>query len=140
RRMSHDPTASGAAELRPALIGSSLSTIVILLPFALLSGVVGAFFKPLALTMALALLVSLGVALVLVPVSVSLLEHPKRAKASAGSTDVPPSRRWERAYGWVVDRFVRQGFISIFTTLLLLGTASALYGRIGTDFLPSMDE
>jgi heavy metal efflux system protein len=140
RRTSHDPTASGAAELRPALIGSSFSTIVILLPFALLSGVVGAFFKPLALTLALALLVSLGVALVLVPVSVSLLERPKGAKASAGSTDVPPSRRWERAYGWVVDRFVRQGFISIFVTLLLLGTASVLYGRIGTDFLPSMDE
>src|SRR5213076_2013208 len=66
-----DTAGRGMVELLPALVGSSLSTVVILLPFALLSGVVGAFFQPLALTMALALLVSLGVALVLVPVSVS---------------------------------------------------------------------
>src|SRR6185312_8409731 len=74
-----DPTEHGAAELRPALVGSSLSTIVILLPFALLSGVVGAFFKPLALTMALALIISLGVAMVAVPVAVSFLHRtPQR--------------------------------------------------------------
>ena len=45
RSSADDPTESGAAELRLALIGSSLSTIVIFLPFALLSGVVGAFFS-----------------------------------------------------------------------------------------------
>ena len=82
RASTDDPTESGAAELRPALIGSSLSTIVILLPFALLSGVVGAFFKPLALTMALALVISFFVALIAVPVAVSGWRRTHRASRS----------------------------------------------------------
>ncbi len=81
RALADDPTESGAAELRPALIGSSLSTIVILLPFALLSGVVGAFFKPLALTMALALAISFLVALIAVPVAVSGLQRKRETAA-----------------------------------------------------------
>ena len=59
-----DEVERGILELAPALVGSSLSTIVILLPFAALSGVVGAFFRPLALTMALALVVSFFIAAV----------------------------------------------------------------------------
>ena len=39
---------SATRELLPALAGSSLSTIVVFVPFSLLSGVAGAFFKPLA--------------------------------------------------------------------------------------------
>ena len=57
-RVSDNPARSGLAEVLPGLTGSSLSTIVIFFPFALLSGVSGAFFRPLALTMALALAVS----------------------------------------------------------------------------------
>ncbi|HVX39454.1 MAG TPA: efflux RND transporter permease subunit, partial [Gemmatimonadaceae bacterium] len=77
-------------ELLPALINSSLSTTVILLPFALLSGVVGAFFKPLALTMALTLVVSFFIALLAVPIAVS-----KFAPASPPPPATPerPSRR-----------------------------------------------
>ena len=89
RASADDPTESGAAELRPALIGSSLSTIVILLPFALLSGVVGAFFKPLALTMALALVISFLVALVAVPVAVSGLQRKWRTPAIEQTLHAP---------------------------------------------------
>ncbi|MEO7039673.1 MAG: efflux RND transporter permease subunit [Gemmatimonadaceae bacterium] len=176
-----DPTESGAGELRPALIGSSLSTIVILLPFALLTGVVGAIFKPLALTMALALVISFFVALVAVPVAVSLLrrkdskrkdpEAPTAAvtmpaiaataqqaamRASDGQrigeeTRIPiwarvkgafssASARANRGYCALIDQFLRRGAIAPIVTLVLLGTTYVLYGRIGTDFLPSMDE
>lgn len=159
----HDPIASGASELRPALIGSSLSTIVILLPFALLSGVVGAFFKPLALTMALALIISLVIALVVVPVSVSLLH---RGKKPARADDAPGRKSlWNsaaepvllrlsplglrlsaaskpagRAYDRTVDLFVARGGVSVAVVAALLIVAYVLYGRIGTDFLPAMDE
>ena len=47
------PTREALRALLPALIGSSLSTTIILVPFALLPGVTGAFFKPLALAMVL---------------------------------------------------------------------------------------
>ncbi len=150
---SDDPTASGAAELRPALIGSSLSTIVILVPFALLSGVVGAFFKPLALTMALALIVSFGVALIVVPMSVSVFHRgPRRSVGSRRDGAVTAEtgevagrvrkivRRATGAYHWLVNLFVTHGSLAVACTILLLSIAYLLYGRIGTDFLPSMDE
>ena len=155
KQESHDPTAAGAQELRPALIGSSLSTIVILLPFALLSGVVGAFFKPLALTMALALVLSLAIALIVVPVSVSMFHrHPAkiatpsdRQSRIAARTIAPVARLvapvWERAgrgYRRVVDLFIARGVVSVVIVAALLSLTYFLYGRIGTDFLPAMDE
>jgi heavy metal efflux system protein len=166
RGTSEDPTESGAAELRPALIGSSLSTIVILLPFALLTGVVGAFFKPLALTMALALVISFLVAAIAVPVAVSLRKrkdasgaYAKRANheirvlpeaddeaaeasvwTRSGSALASISARAAHGYHVVVEQFLRRGWMAAIITLALLATTYVLYGIIGTDFLPSMDE
>ncbi|HVS60051.1 MAG TPA: efflux RND transporter permease subunit, partial [Gemmatimonadaceae bacterium] len=155
----HDATATGAGELAPALIGSSLSTIVILLPFALLSGVVGAFFKPLALTMALALVISLVIALVVVPVSVGVFHRYKPAVEGArqsplkrigratarnlapiGERLAPILERADRGYRRLVDVFVERGSASVAVVVVLLGVAYVLYSRIGTDFLPAMDE
>ena len=155
----HDATATGAGELAPALIGSSLSTIVILLPFALLSGVVGAFFKPLALTMALALVISLVIALVVVPVSVGVfhryrpaVERPRQSpmkrigRATARNLApiaerlAPILERAGRGYRRLVDVFVERGSASVAVVVVLLGVAYVLYSRIGTDFLPAMDE
>ena len=160
--LEHDPhaaTATGAGELAPALVGSSLSTIVILLPFALLSGVVGAFFKPLALTMALALVISLVIALVVVPVSVGVFHRDRpatevpsqsRLKRMARATGrnfapirerlAPMFERAGRGYGRLVDVFVGRGSASVAVVVALLVVAYVLYGRIGTDFLPAMDE
>ena len=54
--------------LLPAMIGSSLSTIVIFIPFALMSGVAGAYFQVLAFSMIIALTVSFFVSWLLLPV------------------------------------------------------------------------
>lgn len=154
-----DATAAGAGELAPALIGSSLSTIVILLPFALLSGVVGAFFKPLALTMALALVISLLIALIVVPMSVGVFhgyrrppEVPSQSRlkrlSRAAQRNLAPIRerialslRWAgRSYGRLVDLFVGRGSAGVAVVVALLVVAYGLYSRIGTDFLPAMDE
>jgi CzcA family heavy metal efflux pump len=137
--LSADAAEVSVAELLPALISSSLSTIVILLPFALLSGVVGAFFKPLALTMALALVVSFFISLLVVPAAVSRFGGLDRQAA-------PPMRRrrWTapRAsiYEWIVSLFVDYGIVPLGAVAALLVFAWWLYGSIGTDFLPHMDE
>ena len=63
---------AAAAEFTPALTASSLSTVVIFAPLAFLSGVTGAFFKALSLTMAVALVISYLVTLLAVPVLADL--------------------------------------------------------------------
>jgi cobalt-zinc-cadmium resistance protein CzcA len=69
--------------LLPALIGSSLSTIVIFLPFALLGGVAGAYFKVLATTMVVALVCSFLVAWLGLPVIYLLLSRKRKAEVVA---------------------------------------------------------
>lgn len=148
----------GLAEIRGALLGSSLSTTVILLPFALLTGVVGAFFKPLALTMALALAVSFFLAYVLVPLAVGRFGYRARKRADSPGSEAGPgsaagggedSREgaWQRFAarldrGWVrfVHLFVTRGWLASGVLVLLIGGAWILYRGIGTDFLPAMDE
>ena len=73
--------------LLPALVGSSLSTIVIFLPFALLGGVAGAYFKVLATTMVVALICSFFVAWLGLPVVYLLLS--KRPGAARPDEPAP---------------------------------------------------
>ncbi|HEY8310825.1 MAG TPA: efflux RND transporter permease subunit, partial [Gemmatimonadaceae bacterium] len=150
-----DAAEKSVDELLPALVSSSLSTTVILLPFALLSGVVGAFFKPLALTMALTLIVSFFIALFVVPVSVSVfVPKPKATNVNSdGSESGGTGQRnklratLERGHAvashWYdvsVALFVDRGIVSVILVIVLIGGAYLLYKRIGTDFLPHMDE
>lgn len=147
---------SGLREILPALVGSSLSTTVILLPFALLSGITGAFFRPLALTMALALVASFFLAFLSVPVAVSLFGQRRRPhwrwreRVSSAWDRLGQARpiavlrrggaagmRW---YERVVRVFVRHGIVAALAAGALVATAYWMYRGIGTDFLPSMDE
>jgi len=150
----HPPEVSGIADLLPALMGSSLSTIVVFLPFALLPGVTGAFFKPLALTMVLALLASFFLSAFAVPVATRLIERrhatrdgdepdPDGQDDRSDESDeneeddapqtVPRTVRWSRrAIGWwPVAALVLVG----------LGVGGYLLVKsLETDFLPAMDE
>jgi CzcA family heavy metal efflux pump len=130
--------------LLPALIGSSLSTTVILLPFVVLPGVTGAFFKPLALTMALALGASFVVAALVLPVAAARFGTGVRKRAAPAP---PPqrgrgclTRRSARTYEALTAFCVKQGAVAalVLATLIVLGGVG--YRAVGTDFLPSMDE
>ena len=119
-------------EILPALLGSSLSTIVVFLPFALLTGVTGAFFRPLALTMAIALAASFLLSAVVLPLVVRIVE-----RGPAPGPGVSAESR--EGSGWT--RFVtRHGMLAALATLLLFGGGFALYRAVGSDFLPAMDE
>jgi CzcA family heavy metal efflux pump len=124
---SENPAQSGLAEVLPALTGSSLSTIVIFFPFALLSGVAGAFFRPLALTMAIALAVSYFLSALAVPVA-------------AGALGVSSKRKPKRRNPRVARFFIAHPSIAILVTISLLAAGWLLYRSIGSDFLPEMDE
>ncbi len=140
-----DPAERGLRQILPALIGSSLSTTLILLPFSLLTGVAGAFFRPLALTMAVALTVSFLLAWTWVPVAVS--RFAPVTSAEGRDSGVRSRRGWRtvsarlsRGYSGLAAFLVDRPLVAV---LLVLGmTAAAVYGyrHIGTDFLPSMDE
>jgi CzcA family heavy metal efflux pump len=128
---------ASAREMLVPLTGSSIVTTVIFVPLAYLSGVTGAFFRPLALTMALALAVSYGVALLVVPV----LIHALVRRQDAERDDVGPRfARFLRGYDAALRRLVakpRDAGIAIAIALILGALA---FERLGTGFLPQLDE
>ena len=114
------------AEILPALIGSSVCTIVIFVPFMFLGGVTGAFFKVLALSMVMMLTASLllcvGALPLLSPQAETRVAHtPGRL---ARTVRIATSRPWLGA-----------GIV-----LVLLGSAVLMFRGLGTGFLPPMDE
>jgi CzcA family heavy metal efflux pump len=126
-----------AREMAVPLTGSSLATVVIFLPLAWLSGVTGAFFRALSLTMASALIVSYFVAFLAVPLLADLLLRPRDAEVE----DVGPF------YGRVLDayeRALRALLARPVWVLPLLAVPAALgllaWREVRTGFMPAMDE
>src|SRR5205085_7020814 len=76
----HEAVLSAVSEITVPIIGSSITPVVVFLPPTILTGVTGVFFRSLALTMAVALLTSLVLALSFTPV---LAERFVRAKRRA---------------------------------------------------------
>lgn len=115
--------------LFPALVGSSLSTIVIFIPFSLMSGIAGAYFKVLAYTMVITLSASFVVTWILLPAI--FLFVPLKKKIQKAETN--PSK------GWIIF-FMRRPVIS-FIIILFCGLAIWWTPpKLQSGFLPEMDE
>jgi len=78
----------GTTEVASAITSSTLTTTAVFLPLALVGGIVSKFFVPLSLTVAIALIASLVVAVTIVPVLISIfLRH--RTGDPSQDEDVP---------------------------------------------------
>ncbi|HEX4851510.1 MAG TPA: efflux RND transporter permease subunit, partial [Puia sp.] len=120
--------------LFPAMVGSSLSTIVIFIPFELMSGVAGAYFKVLTNTMIITLVCSFFVTWIGLP-AIYLLFSRKNATPKERKLR-PHSVRQQR---WVAF-FIRRPWLSL---IIMGGFAFAIFWilpRLETGFLPEMDE
>ena len=128
---------AAAAEFTPALTASSLSTIVIFAPLAFLSGVTGAFFKALSLTMAVALAISYLVTLLAVPVLADLLLGPSDA---AQSDHGRWTARLHHGYARLMDWSFARPWLVMLGLLPLCVVGYVAYQHVETGFMPRMDE
>ncbi len=87
----HEPEESalkGTTEVASAITSSTLTTIAVFLPLALVGGIISKFFVPLSLTVALALVASLIVAVTIIPVLVSVfLRRRTRDRTPQGADE-----------------------------------------------------
>ncbi len=117
--------------LFPAMVSSSLSTIVILIPFELMTGIAGSYFKILTQTMIITLLSSFVVTWLGLPVIYLLLSNNKElGKHKAIETKQKP---------WV-SFFVRRPYISVAIVAGLILSIIWVIPKLETGFLPEMDE
>jgi HAE1 family hydrophobic/amphiphilic exporter-1 len=77
----------GTTEVASAITSSTLTTIAVFLPLALVGGIVSKFFVPLSLTVALALVASLIVAVTIIPVLVSFFLRRRTSHRAPQRTD-----------------------------------------------------
>ncbi|TAM45754.1 MAG: efflux RND transporter permease subunit [Acidobacteria bacterium] len=124
-------------EMASPLTGSSLVTIVIFAPLAYLSGVTGAFFRALSLTMAIALIVSYVVAFLGVPIFAHLL---LRRRDAEGEDVRPWLARVLAGYEWLLRRILGRPLWGLAGVIPLLILGWLAYRHVGTGFMPAMDE
>jgi CzcA family heavy metal efflux pump len=128
---------SAAAEFTRPLVGSSFSTIVIFAPLAFLSGVTGSFFKALSLTMAASLFISFLISWLAVPILADYFIGEKDARQDEGGK---LTERFHRGYTRLMQRVLGRPVLILIGVIPLLIIAALCYQRVGSGFIPSMDE
>ncbi len=129
---------SALREIRVPLIGSTITPIVVFLPLISITGVNGTFFRALALTVGMALLTSLALALTWTPTLSHYLirsrgrsPHPEHAAA--------PSRVMRIYERTLRITLAHPLLLGLFAVALIAGSYLC-YNRIGSDLLPEIDE
>ncbi|MFA5938715.1 MAG: CusA/CzcA family heavy metal efflux RND transporter [Sinimarinibacterium sp.] len=120
--------------IRPALFGVFIITAVYL-PILTLSGVEGKMFHPMAQTVVMALVAAMILSFTAVPAAVALFVSQPRAHR------VARVMRWaQRAYAPLLDASLHASKAVVGVAALLVVAAAALAVRMGSEFLPSLDE
>jgi CzcA family heavy metal efflux pump len=121
------------AELVAPVVGSTLTTVVVFAPLGLLSGVVGQFFRALSITLSVSVLISLFLALSLIP----LLSHWAYGH---GAHAEETSRKLDDRYTHYLEKAMARPRLLLVGVGVLILFAVLLYTRVGSGFLPHMDE
>ncbi|HWS77991.1 MAG TPA: CusA/CzcA family heavy metal efflux RND transporter, partial [Thermomonas sp.] len=131
----HAVTASATAEvIRPSLFGLGIIAAVYLPIFAL-TGIEGKMFHPMAITVVLALTGAMLLSLTFVPAAIAVFlggridEKENRVMQWA-------RRRYEPLLGWSL----RRGAWVMGGAVLLVALSGAVAMRLGTEFIPNLDE
>ena len=122
-------------EISGAVIGSTLTTILVFLPLAFVRGVVGQFFQSLSLALSVALLVSMVVSLTIIPVLAARFLG-RHAMPSTG----PIYNLLANRYEGLLRVGLRLPRIAMLLALLALVPAYWLATHLKTGFMPEMDE
>lgn len=139
---------NGAAEVGPAIVASTLTTLVIFLPLVFVRGVSGILFKELAYVIVFSLVCSLLVSLSLVPMLASkLLKSPRELRQSRPAW-LNRIAIWadgaftsmDKGYHSLLYGVLRARLLTVVIAAAALGGSLMLIPHIGTEFMPPSDE
>ncbi|MES0873971.1 efflux RND transporter permease subunit [Sinimarinibacterium thermocellulolyticum] len=128
--------AEAAAEVGPALFFSLLIITVSFLPVFTLQAQEGRLFAPLAYTKTYAMAAAAGLSVTLVPVLMTLFIRGR----IRSERDNPINRILIAAYRPLVDRVLHHPGATLLVAALLLVASAWPLTRLGTEFMPALDE
>ena len=132
-------------ELIVPVTTSTITTVVVFLPLRLLQGVVGQFFAALSITLTIAVLVSLVLAVTIIPLLAEAFLQPEPAFAPSKRVGILArisnginalSERYTRS----LDRALHHTRIMIVVAVLMIVAGVVVYKLVPTGFLPEIDE
>ena len=119
--------------LFPAMVGSSISTIVIFIPFEWMSGVAGSYFKVLTNTMIITLICSFFVTWIGLPVIYLLLSRKRKTKGKMPAPTHVRTQKW-------IGVLIHKPLVAILLITGMILTIVIILPKLQTGFLPEMDE
>jgi len=152
---------NGRSEIGLAAITITFVDVVVFVPIALISGIVGEFIRPYALVVAAATLTSLVVSFTLTPLLAGRMLNQSQVSGASGGLLAGFGRWWDRGFagvGRAYQRLLRRslsgyllrfgrfgigarwGVIALGIAAFAGGLALFASGRIGTDIFPSGDQ
>jgi HAE1 family hydrophobic/amphiphilic exporter-1 len=142
-----EASAVGAWEVAPAILASTITTLVIFLPVVFVKGVSGLLFRELAYVIAFSLVCSLMLSLSLVPMlSSKLLNRKETEQSSKGWVSWlkrDAEKHFERlnaGYLRILESALRHRPTVIVIAVVLLVVSVLMGPLIGSEFLPPSDE
>ena len=120
----------GTRDLAAAVIGTTATTVIVFVPLAFLTGVVGSFFGALAITLAGAVVVSLFVALLVVPVVAAAVMRRRPVKEEESAGRIARWVRWSAGRRWV----------GVVGTVGAIGFSWFALDHVPSGFMPTCDE
>ncbi len=137
---------SAIQELTPALIGSTLTPIMVFVPLIFLGGITAVFFRALAMALVTALLASLFLAIFFTPVLAGFLLLPRVGPATTDLEEAEQAGegRWLRwltgRYGAALHWCLGHTRSVLAAALVIVAASVGIYFQLGSGFLPETDE
>ncbi|MER5648778.1 efflux RND transporter permease subunit [Streptosporangium sp. NPDC002524] len=134
---------AGVREVSGAVTASTLTTVAVFLPIAVVGGMVGQLFAPFAITVTVALLASLLVSLTVVPVLAywflkAPVLSPEQARVVREEAEAKEMRSpLQRAYLPVLRFATRRRLVTVLIGVVVFAATMGLAGRLETNFIDS---
>ncbi|HUX94655.1 MAG TPA: efflux RND transporter permease subunit [Bacteroidales bacterium] len=125
-----DSVIRGTGEVGAAITSSTITTIVVFLPIVYLHGASGEMFKDQAWTVAFSLLSSLAVALIVIPMLVSVLLPDKKGDATKSKSF---KFTW---YSKFLEMVIVNRLTVIIASVIIFAITALLIPRLGSEFMP----
>jgi len=124
----------GASEVGLAITASTLTNIIVFLPLIYSGGVVGEIMKSLAFTVVITMLMSLVIAITIIPSYAAKLFRVER-KSRLANWFKPVSA----AYRFLLEITLKHRVTTSVATLVLVAASAFVFLRLGGEFMPMMD-
>lgn len=129
----------GSEEVASSIFASTATTVVVFFPIASLSGIVGKILRDVSVTIILALIASVLVALIVVPFLMKQLLNPKGPKEKKETLFNKGISKLEKFYKKILSWVLENGKFVLVIAISLLVISFLLVGTLGISFIPSTD-